>query len=146
MSPTRVFLATICILLLSACAQSEKEPGPEPTEVSPQPGVPASALPVAGDLALGRIQHALGPNPDVSEARTVEGLSCGDDLLVVQTDVETLYASMPCDRFLAAEAVQRLVGQPAAIRLDAGDGQRLTIDSTGGTAEFSVLSVWIEER
>ncbi len=141
-SAIRCFVAAMCILLLGACAQSKEEA----TQVSRAAGVPASAQPVTGDLELGHIEHALGPSPDVSQARTLEGLSCSDDLLIARTDVETLYAQMPCDRFLPADAVDRLTGKPAAIRLDASGGLRLFIESTAGTAEFTVLGVWVEER
>lgn len=118
----------------------------EPPPVSPGAGVPMSARTVTGDLELGRIERALGPDPDVSQARVLEGLACSDGLLSIRTDVETLYASMPCDRFLPQESVDRLAGQPAAVRLETSDGLRLIIESTAGTAEFTVLEAWVEER
>lgn len=108
--------------------------------------VPDSAQPVKGPLELGHIEHAFGPNPDVSQARTLEGMACVDDLLMVRTDRETVYARMPCGPFLTREQVASLEGQPAAIRLDASDGQRLFIESTAGSAEFSVSGVWVEGR
>jgi hypothetical protein len=146
-----VAVLAVAAVLLAACAGGEGEtPGPQPTLPRPTLEVPAdvpqSAQPAHGSLELGHIEHPFGPDPDVSQARTLEGMACAGDLLMVRTDRETVYARMPCDRFLAPEQVATLEGNPAAIRVDVGQDQRLLIESTAGNAAFSVTGVWVEER
>lgn len=100
-------------------------------------GVPDTATQVREGLSVG--DPAGGPAPLRFFAMT-----CDAGVMTVATDGLILYAELPCDRALPAEAVQTFLGKPVRIRVVFGQtGAKLYLESSeAGTAEFTVGSIW----
>lgn len=107
--------------------------------------VPAAARPVAQTTKLGAITRQAGPTPQVRDLRRLIDASCADGLLTISTSKETIYATLPCDRFWDEKSKQQFVSKEAAITLEiSARRQRILIETLDGAqAEFTVEGIWV---
>ena len=152
-------LITLAIMVLAgiACSVGDEGPkgtpvsdngssGPPVTAVARPPSVPAGAQEVAEDTLLGEIERRANQPPNGIGTRVLLTAACQDDVLMLWTDVETIHASLPCDRFWNDETVRAFSSQEVAIKLTV-DSERFQIfveTLAGGQAEFTVGGIWVE--
>ncbi len=108
--------------------------------------MPATAETVRSEAALGRIVRRANASPETEDTRRLLTAACQEDVLVLRTSQETIYADLPCDNFWDTEATQTFVGQDVAITL-AVDHVRFQIfveTLPGAQAEFTVGGVWLD--
>jgi hypothetical protein len=112
-------------------------------------GVPAPAEQMVGETTLS--------GEDGGE-RLLFSLMCVDGLLTLVTTRETVYAELPCDRFVGEDAVARFQGlsvdlticAPVAAcsrpRPNSTDGKLFVVSPAGASLEFTTGHLWREER
>lgn len=107
--------------------------GPDAT---PPAAVPPGAEPVREETVLGALSGE-------GEERRFVGSACADDVLVITTDREAVYAELPCDRALPADVTGPFAGREVELRITTGEPRKvfLRIES-GESAEFTVGGVW----
>ena len=84
--------------------------------------------------------------PKTEDTRLLLTAACQENVMVLRTSIETIYADLPCANFWDAEATQAFVGQVVAITL-AVDHIRFQIfveTLPGAQAEFTVGGVWLD--
>jgi len=117
-----------------------------PAEQSPPArpsGVPATAELVISNVAFGEVSLASGA--DAQSLHLFYSLACHDDLLVVPTTHETIYAELPCHEYwLPDDVVRPFLGKPVRVRISAEPPRGLVIDAiSAGSARFAADRVWI---
>jgi hypothetical protein len=76
--------------------------------------------------SLGTFDRLPGGTAVPVDVRTLLALECTNDRLVLRTNLESLTASMPCERMLPASFTERFIGQPVSIRYE---NERLKVDN-----------------
>ncbi len=157
------FVTSVLLLaLLAACGNGDDAPptgiGPAPTTINGSTlvpvtpvdkplTVPADAQPIEQTTTLGRFIRRADEPPESIETRQLEDASCENELLVLQTSEETIYAPHACgDSFWSAEQKTAYVGNEVAIVLEAAETRfRILIETAAGAqAEFTVPGIWVE--
>ena len=119
---------------------------PPVTAVARPAALPATAEAVQSGTALGRIVRRANAAPETEDTRLLLTASCQENVMVLRTSKETIYADLLCDNFWDAEATQAFLGQEVAITL-AVDHVRFQIfleTLPGGQSEFTVGGVWLD--
>lgn len=101
--------------------------------------VPPSAQFVAGPLALGDAS----PAADVPKTtqHVLYAVHCEQDVVVVSTTRETLYAELPCSRVLADEVFRPFLSLPVLIRVYGAGPRQLSLASGAiGSLAFEVAA------
>jgi len=100
---------------------------------------------VTQTAALGRLTRVAGGTPQPVNLRRLVDASCRDALMTIRTSLETIYAALPCDRFLDDNAKQQFLGKDAAITLEVTrERYRVLIETLNGAqAEFTVDGIWL---
>lgn len=108
--------------------------------------VPQTAQAVEQSATLGSIIRRADEAPRAVRTRSLEDATCQDDLMVIDTSVETIYAALPCDRFWGADTRDVFLNAQVAIVLEVTEARfRVLIETlTGATAEFTVAGIWVE--
>lgn len=108
--------------------------------------VPSGARVIEERTVLGQIERRANQAPETIDTRTLLTAACDAELMVLWTDEEIIYASLPCDRFWDIATVQAFSGQETALVLDVSD-QRFQIfveTVPGAQSEFTVSGIWVE--
>lgn len=107
--------------------------------------LPPAARVVAQTAALGRLTRVAGGTPQPVDLRRLIDASCQNGLMTIRTSLETIYAALPCDRFLDESAKQQFLAKDAAITLEVtADRYRVLIETLDGAqAEFTVDGIWL---
>jgi hypothetical protein len=111
----------------------------------PRPvGVPTEARFVATDYTFGAVPKTPLPT---GWSPQLFYLGCKDDVLaVVTSQILELYASLPCDRMVGADVVNRFLGQHIQVRIAFGTAEKLYMESpSAGTLEFTIRGAWAKE-
>jgi hypothetical protein len=143
-----VILATFVLTarrdLLGRQQTAVSSPPAEQSPLARPSGVPATAELVVSDVAFGEVSLASGADPQ--SLHLFYSLACRDDLLVVPTTHETIYAELPChDYWLPDDVVRPFLGKPVRVRISTEPPPGLVIDaSSAGSARFTADRVWIE--
>ncbi len=119
---------------------------PPVTAVARPAAVPATAETVQSGTALGEIVRRANASPETEDIRLLITAACQENVMVLRTSEETIYADLPCDNFWDAEATQAFEGQEVAITL-AVDHVRFQIfveTLPGAQAEVTVGGVWLD--
>ncbi len=157
----RISLVAIPLLLslLAACGDGQVEPrathsppslnGSTVVPVTPvakPTSVPESAAKVVETTELGRIERRANAPPEGIDTRELTDAACEDDVLVLETSDETIYAALPCDRFQEDQVEDVVLDQEVAIVLEVTDVRfRVLIETLeGALAEFTVAGIWLE--
>jgi hypothetical protein len=125
-------MGALVLLFAAACG------GGDDQAVAPPGAVPAGASEVRADLDLWE-QDAVGL------ARVFSSQACDDDVLVIATTLETVYAELPCDRALPADVEARFLDTEVSIRLRPGEGKLFVFSAEGGSAEYTVGRMWLDD-
>lgn len=106
-------------------------------DARPRPSpVPQSATQVLGSSQYG--------DPAASGTEQLNALECAADVLAITTSTRVVYAELPCDRALPADAAGRFIGHPVRVRVVPQQASKLYLDSqAAGSAEFTVGRVWV---
>lgn len=115
-------------------------PGPRPPTVS------QTAEPIVQTTALGRIDRRANEPPQAVMTRRLEDATCRDDVLVIETSEETIYAPLPCDRFWDPDTVEAFSDEEVAIVLEVTVARyRVLIETLElAQAEFTVGGIWVD--
>lgn len=108
--------------------------------------MPATAEAVQSGAALGQIVRRANASPETEDTRLLLTAACQENVMVLRTSKETIYADLPCDNFWDAEATQAFAGQEVAIKVTV-DHVRFQIfveTLPGAQAEFTVGGVWLD--
>jgi hypothetical protein len=108
--------------------------------------VPDTARPIRQTAALGRIvRHADEPAQAIAVRRLVDA-TCEDDVLVIETSQENIYAPLPCGRFWDPDSAAAFLDEPVAIGLKVTETRFLIFIETvpGAQAEFTVTGLWVD--
>ena len=117
--------------------------------------VPTQADLVDGEFSFGTADADAVDPPD---ERLLSELGCAGSLLSLVTTRESVYAELPCDRFVDASVVARFQGTRVRVticvpdsdcaraRQSEDEGKLLIESPTGGSIEFTTGHIWIEER
>ena len=119
---------------------------PPVTAVAKPEAVPTTAEVVQSGMVLGRIVRRANAAPETDDIRLLVTATCQENVMVLRTSKEAIYADLPCDNFWDAEATQAFVGEEVAITI-AIDHVRYQIfveTLPGGQAEFTVGGVWLD--
>ncbi len=152
----RAFLI-MSLLLMVAAACDDSSPaespdldngvdGPSVTPVERPASVPPEAQALLEDAALGRIERRADTPPEAIDTRSLLTAACQEGVMVLWTDAEVIYASLPCDRFWDDGTVRAFSSQEVTMKLTV-DAKRFQIfieTLPGGQAEFTVEGIWIE--
>jgi hypothetical protein len=142
------------MLLAAALAVACSDEGSGREVVRPTT-VPVDASLVDGQTSFGTADPEATNPPD---ERLLFDLVCADGLLSLTTTRESVFAELPCDRFVDASVVARFratrirvtvcVPQSdcARARQNEDEGKLLIESPTGGSIEFTTGHIWIEER
>ncbi len=116
------------------------------TPVAKPSSVPEAARAISQTTALGRIVRRANQAPQPIMTRRLLDASCEADVLTIDTSEETIYASLPCDRFWDRESAEIFVDAEVAIVLEVAEVRfRVLIQTLGGAqAEFTVAGIWVE--
>ena len=108
--------------------------------------MPATAEAVQSGAALGQIVRRANAAPATEDIRRLLTASCQENVMVLRTSKETIYADLPCANFWDAESTQAFVGQDIAIKLAVDDVRfQIFIETLpGAQAEFTVGGVWLD--
>lgn len=108
--------------------------------------VPETARSIGQTTALGRIVRRANEPPQAVAVRGLLDAACEEDVVVLETSQETIYAPLPCDRFWDADSADVFVGEPVAIQLEVTEVRfRILIETVAGAqAEFTVSGFWVE--
>lgn len=107
--------------------------------------MPGEATLVTAALDLGSAASATGA--PVESLDIMYAVRCRDDVVIIATTRETLYAQRPCDRVPTDEAFRTYYSNPVLIRISGGDSQQLSINTdTVGSLGFSADHVWLLRR
>lgn len=155
------FVAAVVLLtVLTACSNGD-ESAPTAT-VSPLPPndstialvtpvakprtVPETARTVEQTATLGRIVRRANEAPQAVMTRRLLDAGCQDDVLVIETSEETIYAALRCDRFWDGDTKEVFLGEQVAIVLEVTEARfRVLIETLAGAqAEFTVAGIWVE--
>ncbi len=100
---------------------------------------------VTQTAVLGRLTRVAGGTPQPVNLRGLIDASCQDGLMTIRTSLETIYAALPCDRFLDDSARQQFLGKDATITLEVTVNRyRVLIETLDGAeAEFTVDGIWL---
>ena len=140
--PRRFLLALAALLCAAALAGCSGDDG---ADVARPASVPGSADLVKESVEFGAPSAAAGAPREEQVLFTTT--SCADDVLVVETTKQTVYAELPCDRAVPQSAAERFAGQPVRIRVVPGAQNKLYVESSaGGTLEFTPGHVWVDEK
>lgn len=115
-------------------------PGSKPTDV------PMEATPVVQTSTLGEITRQADKTPQTNAIRELTDGVCANDLLTIHTSLETIYATLTCDKFDNDQFAQYFAGKPAALVLEVSpDRYRILIETLDGAqAEFTPDAIWVE--
>ena len=115
-------------------------PPPRPTSV------PEAAQGVSQTTTLGRITRRAEEEPQTVGLRELEDAVCQNELVILTTSEETIYAAIPCERFWDDRAKDLFVGEQIAIVLEVSEERfRVLIETLGAAeAEFTVDGIWVE--
>jgi hypothetical protein len=116
------------------------------TPVDKPAGVPSEAAPVTESEALGQITRGVGGTPEGVSTRQIEDITCTDDVMLIVTDEEVIYAAIECDRVPQGEQVAPYLESEAAIEFEISEERsRVLIETTSGNqAEFTVAGIWVD--
>ena len=123
------------------------DPTIAPVTPIPRPAsVPEAARFVGQTTTLGRIIRAADQPPRAVAVRGLLTATCQEDILLIQTSQEAIYAELPCTRFWDPATAASFTGQPAAIVLEVTQERfRILIETLAGAqAEFTVNGIWVE--
>ena len=117
--------------------------------ITPPPapgGVPAAATGVGRTMTLGTIVRRAGETPQGIMSRRLVDASCTSGLLVLETSAETIFATLPCDRFWDDTASEVFFGKEVSIQLEVTEERfRVLIETIDGAlSEFTVGGIWVE--
>ncbi len=116
------------------------------TSVPRPASVPESAIEVTSTAALGQIDRRPGATPVGVAAREIVATSCEDGVLTIETDQETVFAALPCDRYPAQQIEDFFLGNDSAITLEIGQRLRVLIETlVSAQLEFTVAGIWLQE-
>ena len=119
---------------------------PPVTAVARPAAVPATAEVVPSDTTLGQIVRRANAAPETEDIRRLVTAACQEDVMVLRTSKETIYADLPCNNFGNDEATRSFVGEEIAVTLTI-DNVRFQIfieTLPGAQAEFTVGGVWLD--
>jgi hypothetical protein len=141
-----VVIVAVTFALNARPSGGEAEPPvPSPTPLtapSPPAGVPASAMPVLAPYDAGTTA-VIAPE---RLRRLFFRLECRDDLLVVATTRETIYATLDCSDYgVNFDAWEPLLAQPVHVRVEPGEPYRLSVEAASAAAYFEADAAWIAE-
>ncbi|MBI4571398.1 MAG: hypothetical protein HY723_05565 [Chloroflexi bacterium] len=153
-------ISTLALLLLLAACTGDSPPDGGPTQPRPAFGstivpvtrvprpdtVPAGATEIAETTELGFFVRRPDDEPQGVMTRDLKAASCQDGVMVLETSEETIYAALPCDRFLDERTEAAFVGQEMAIVLEVTEPRLRVLLETrqGAQAEFTVAGIWVE--
>lgn len=108
--------------------------------------MPATAEAVQSGTVLGQIVRRANAAPETEDTRLLLTAACQENVMVLRTSKETIYADLPCANFWDIEATQAFVGQETAITLAVDDIRFQIFVETlpGAQAEFTVGGVWLD--
>lgn len=152
--------ALVSLVALAACREGNETtlPATAPSTVEGQativpvtpaakpPAVPESARPVEQTATLGRIIRRADEAPQIVMPRRLVEASCQDEVIVIETSEETIYAARSCDGFWDRDAQEAFSGQQVAIVLEVTEVRfRVLIETLAGAqSEFTVAGIWVE--
>jgi putative hydrolase of the HAD superfamily len=125
-----LIVAVALPLALAACTSDTPSSGPTRprptfgstvvpvTRVARPDTVPAAATEVVETAELGFFVREPDAEPQGVDTRELTAGSCDAGVMVLETSEETIYAALPCDRFLDQAALDALLGQELAIVLE----------------------------
>jgi hypothetical protein len=117
--------------------------------------VPTQAELIDGETTFGNADPRATAPPD---ERLFFDMACVDGLVSLTTTRETVFAELPCDRFVDATVIARFQGTRVRVtvcvpqsdcaraRQNEDEGKLLIESPTGGSIEFTTGNIWIEER
>lgn len=108
--------------------------------------VPETARSIGQTTTLGRIVRRASEPAQAIAVRRLVGATCQDDVLMIETSQETIYAPLPCGRFWDPDSAAAFLDEPVAIRLEVTETRFLIFIETvpGAQAEFTVTGLWVE--
>jgi hypothetical protein len=108
--------------------------------------IPAAAPPIVQTSTLGEITRQASETPELHALRVLESANCKNDLLVIRTSIETIYAVLTCDKFSDEQFAQLFAGQSAALVLEVSSQRyRILIETIDGAqAELTPDGLWVE--
>jgi hypothetical protein len=135
-------VAAIFVTSVAIGGCSGDDGGGDPLVIVVQPSVvPASADLVESETVIGT--EAAGPGE-----RRLSNFTCADGVVTVATTVETIYAELPCDRFVTPEQAAQVRDVAVLITIrPVPDGlSKLIIRSeTRASIEFTIGHAWVVE-
>jgi hypothetical protein len=158
-------MSVLLLLLAGACGDGGTEPGaitpfvsgnesPEApvTPVTPVPkpeSVSEGAQAITQTTNLGRIVRRAGQDPQAVMTRQLDGATCSDGIVTLDTSGETIFALLltrDCSAFWDDETTALFVGRQASFSLQATESRfRIFIETLeGAQAEFTALGIWVE--
>jgi hypothetical protein len=108
--------------------------------------IPLAATPVIETENLGDITRQANQTPQSNGLRELQRAICANDLLTIQTSLETVYAALTCDKFDNDQFALFFGGKQVALVLEVSpDRYRILIEALdGATAELTPESIWVE--
>ncbi len=120
--------------------------GPVATEPARPTGVDPAATFVAQQIKLGIIERKANASPVPRDTRLIAEFTCQDDLFLINTNNEFIWASIPCDRVTPLSALDPYRQEAVSISVDPAAGKLRIETVAGAQAEFTVNAVWVYER
>ncbi len=144
------FLLGLLVLTAAACGEEEGPAANTVVGLPTEPPRPAAVQPdarfIAQPLVLGSIERRPNAAPVLHEARLITEFACEDDVFLIHTNNEDIWALIPCDRVTPLSLLEPYRQESAAIKLDPLGG-KIRIETLGGAqAEFTVSAIWVYER
>ena len=114
-------------------------------EAAPRPAsVPAEARAVVGALTTG---DATPDDRPFDQQDVLYAIQCADDVIVVSTTRETVYAAAPCAQALPDEVFRPYLAHPIVVRvLDTRPRQLHLSSSSVGSVAFQIGDAWLLAR
>lgn len=140
--------AALAALSIVACSGDGNGGGDSGNVDNNTPSARPAALPdTAQHVTQQREFGALEEDASDNDVHVFVTSSCSDGLLTVETDKETIYAELPCDRALPQETVDMFAGTPVHVRLVPGDPAKIFLEAPdGASVEFTPGNIWVDEK
>ena len=151
--------AAASLIVLTACAGGDEAAPTAPAAPPPNDAtivsvtvvghprlVPETARRVDQTQMLGRIDRRANETPEAVMTRELLDASCQDEIMVIETSEEAVYAALPCGRFWDRDTIEAFSGEEVAIVLEIAETrQRVVIETLAGAqADFIVAGIWVE--
>jgi hypothetical protein len=143
------------LLVAAALAAGCSDDGDDAGDVPRPTAVPTAASLIDGETSFGTADPLATAPPD---ERLFYDMTCVDGLVQLTTTNETVFAELPCDRFVdesvigpfRATRIRVTICVPdsdcARARQNEDVGKLLIESPTGGSVEFTTGHIWIEKR